>query len=34
MEINLAAKNYYVKDNYPPGDDNIHLKRIINKTED
>jgi hypothetical protein len=33
MKINLAAKNDDVKDNYPAGDFNIHLKRIENKVQ-
>lgn len=33
MEIDLAAKNNDVKDNYPAGDINIHFKRKENETQ-
>jgi hypothetical protein len=32
MEINLAAKNNDVKDNYPSGNLNIRFKREKNET--
>ncbi len=34
MEINLAAKNNDIKDNYPAGDFSLHFKRKINKTDE
>ena len=33
MKVNLAAKNYDVKDNYPSRNFDIGFKRIKNKTE-
>ena len=33
MEINLAAKNEDIKDNYPAGDFNIRFKRVKNKSQ-
>ncbi len=33
MEINLAAKNNDVKDNYPAWDPDLHFKSIKNKIQ-
>ena len=34
MKVNLAAKNYDVKDNYPSRNFDIGFKRIENKTQE